>query len=384
MHTHTDIAERLQESFLHRAEHEGRCLPQRTELHTVDVSIVSVQDVQIPVANSELQDNSTRYRVVQDELLHADRDDFGMSQATNKEEANPRSSFVPPDDGCFKLQCLLQRSRPPHVSGRSDPLPFKSVDVMRQLFHLMHLPATYFQIADGSPATVYSYISSNLDGRASKYELIAHILTKQGNWAMALSHDASLRTTSAFWSVDARIDSTALSEDLLALQEYAFHPMLVPCIMLSATLRMAIQRRHSIKERLDWIEKRVGRISASMAVSSKLHESAPEYAYNTNNIEDLFGLLSSCKKDQESRKGQYEFWNSFNEAIEEGFNYAESILDLTENESRQEGHCDLRKWKALTWQRIRSIMARDEDHNSRVDNVSYTVCRSSLVLELEF
>ncbi len=194
---------------------------------------------------------------------------------------------------------------------------------------------------------------------------------------MALSHQSKDNSTSAFWSVDRRIDSATLKEDLSALQSYAFHPVLIPCIMLAATLRMAIQRRHSIKERLDWIEKKVARISEELAASSKSDQPDREDEGTENNAEELFGLLNSCKKDQESRKGQYEFWNSFNEAIEEGFTYARNVLELTSNEEHHRAHSDLHKWRSLTWQRIRSIMARDEDHNNRVDNVSYTVSANS-------
>jgi hypothetical protein len=136
---------------------------------------------------------------------------------------------------------------------------------------------------------------------------------------------------------------------------------------------MAIQRRRSIKERLDWIEKKVARISEEMAATSRSDQSDREYGATVGGAEELFGLRNGCKEDQEIRKGQYEFWNSFNEAIEEGFKYAQNVLELKSNEQHHQAHSDLRKWKTLTWQRIRSIIARDEDHNNRVDNISSTV-----------
>lgn len=321
-----------------------------------------------------MQNIEASYDIYEDDSWIDSGSQYIDSRKAVAEKTSPRS----PADHTFKerscLRCILQRSRPSHTSGRPDPLPFRNAETTRNVFRRLRLPTSYFQVADGSPATVYSYTTCTSSGDATKYELVAHVLTKQGDWAMALAHDLGDDSTSVFWSVDSRIDSATLKEDLFALQECAIHPMLIPCIMLAATLRMAIQRRHSIKGRLDWIEKRVARMSEIMAISSERAKDEGDDPADSPSSGELFELLNSCKKDQESRKGQYEFWNSFNEAIEEGFKYAHIMLSSKPSERHFKAHRELKKWKSLTWQRIRSIMARDGDHNNRVDNVSYAVC----------
>lgn len=248
---------------------------------------------------------------------------------------------------------------------------------IQEIFGSLDLPASYFEVADGSPATVHSYINYNKDREPSSLELVAHCVAKQGDWAIALKHSAATSSTSVFWSLQERIDSSTLKEQLNAFSQYSMHPMLIPCIMLSATLEMALQRRHSIKNRLNRIEKAVARISEEVTATSKMRPQQYIPDEDTYDLEYLFGLLHGCRNDQVSRKGRYDFWASCNEAIEQGFKYAAEALPIGSSDQYHQAHSDLQKWKSLTWQRLKSLMARDEDHNSRVDNVSYMVilCR---------
>lgn len=254
------------------------------------------------------------------------------------------------------MRCIFQTTRPRHISGLPDSLPFESIVAARAVFWSLELPAAYLEIADGSPATVHSHIIYDKADNASSFEFIAQCVTKQGDWAIALAHKVSTCSTSVFWSIDERIDSTTLKEELNAFHEYALHPMLIPCIMLSATLRMALQRRYSIKDRLDRIEKAVARISEDVTASSKSDRCQHEYDEDGYDLENLFGLLHGCRNDQVSRKGRYDFWNSFSEAIEEGFEYARNALPINANDHHHKAHSDLRKWKSLTWQRLKSLM----------------------------
>jgi hypothetical protein len=45
-----------------------------------------------------------------------------------------------------------------HVSGHPDSLSFESSGAMNSVFRNLRLPATYFQIADGSPASIKLFI----------------------------------------------------------------------------------------------------------------------------------------------------------------------------------------------------------------------------------
>lgn len=192
---------------------------------------------------------------------------------------------------------------------------------------------------------------------------------------MALSHNLEARRTGIFLSVDKRVQADPVTRDLHALQEYASHPMLVPCIVFSATLRLAVQRRHSIKAKVDKLEKALARIAAKpWAVDVEEKEKG--------DIESLFELLNSCRRDQASRKGRYDFWDSYFQGIEKGFEYSEHFVRSCENEKGFKAHTELKHWAALIWQRLRSLNERDKDHVERVAGHSHTVS-SSLILSRE-
>lgn len=252
------------------------------------------------------------------------------------------------------LRCVFQRTRPPHRSTLPDLLPFASADAARSMFADLGLPASYFQIADGAPAAVSSHIGRGNNDQAVHFEFIAHCISYQGDWSFAVSHHAATMSTSVFWSVDDKVDSRALVDDLRDLQTHACHPMLIPSIMLSAVFQMAIQRLHSLKSRF-----------------SKLEDAISSLRYSTLPVEDppaldyLFELLESCRKDQTSRKGRYEYWESFHAAIEAGLAYYSALPD---HDKRI--HSEVKQWVRMIWRRLESVKARDKDHVLRVDNVS--------------
>lgn len=211
-------------------------------------------------------------------------------------------------------------------------------------------------------------------------ELIAHCLSKQGDWAIALSHDAKCKVTSVFWSLDEKIDSSLLVDDLQEFRAYASHPMLIPCIMLAASLRMGEQRRQSIKHRLQRLETTIQQISEKEAVSYE--ESAhPQDTYEQpQSLESLFQVLHSCRKDQSSRKGRYGFWRSYVDAIETGFAYMEES-GMTDTYVL-EAHEELKRWVAVNDNKLESLMVRDEDHVYRIDNVSHMVRAAVITISL--
>lgn len=171
---------------------------------------------------------------------------------------------------------------------------------------------------------------------------------------MVVSHNAATMCTSAFWSVDEKIDSQALVDDLRDFKTHAGHPMLIPSIMLAAVFRLAIHRLYSIKARFSKLES---------IIASLRHTIAP--AEDAPVLDDLLELLESCRKDQISRKGRYEFWDSLCTAIEAGFAYYSALPNKDTNV-----HSDLYQWICVTRRRLESVKARDKDHTLRVDNVS--------------
>lgn len=188
---------------------------------------------------------------------------------------------------------------------------------------------------------------------------------------MALSHSPTSRCTSVFWSVDERIDSDLLLAEVGAFQDFAFHPMLVPCVMFAATLEIGIKRRHSIKQKLRVLESGTHRLIQQGAQSSindhrgygRLHEASAS-------IETLFELLGSCRREQASREGRYHFWSSYHDVLVEGFKYAEQALTYVPPDLFIKAHLGLQQWTAITWRKFESLKARDVDHVARVDNVS--------------
>ena len=59
---------------------------------------------------------------------------------------------------------------------------------------------------------------------------------------MALTHRTNTKTTAAFLSVDSRVHSKMLLEDLHAFQ---FHPMLLPGIMFATTSKVKREQESS-------------------------------------------------------------------------------------------------------------------------------------------
>ena len=239
---------------------------------------------------------------------------------------------------------------------------------MRDIFRSLHLPSSYFHIADGSAGVAHSYTSLDDSERPASFEFVTHCLTKQGDFAVALSHQVATGATSVYWSLDDRISSETLTQDMLSLQQYAFHPIFVPCLMLSEILRMALKRRQSIKERLSRLEAAVADMSVRRKPSGFDGNDQDSAGYD-----HLFELLLGCRKDQDSKEGRYDFWQSYYQAIDNGLRYYDRILASSRNDIRREAHTEIRHWAVLTWQRFESLRARDRDHVGRVENVSIMV-----------
>ena len=160
--------------------------------------------------------------------------------------------------------------------------------------------------------------------------------------------------------------------------------MLVPCIMYAANLRMNEERRRSIKTRVVELENSIrGMIQreASSSSSSFGRDDAHKNQYRHGeqappSLETYFQVLHSCRKDQSSRKGRYRFWRNFVEALEEGFEYVEALMAASDSPDVYllEAHRELQRWVKVNDKKLESLMARDEDHVCRVDNVSHMVC----------
>jgi hypothetical protein len=270
------------------------------------------------------------------------------------------------------LNCVFQSTRPPHTSGRPDYLPFANRSEIRAVFDTLKLPSSYFQIASGTAGSAQAHIFQN-HGRPKQFEFIAHCLSKQGDWAIALSHDVPKGITSVFWSVDAKIDSVPLMDDFHDFQEYASHPMLVPCIMFAANLRMSEQRRHAIKDTLQSLESAIQQISQREASTYDHHGETYGHYEQPQSLETYFQMLHRCRKDQSSRKGRYGFWRDFVGAVDEGFRYVEDLMMDAPDDYLLEAHNELKRWIAVNDKKLESLMSRDEDHVYRVDNVSHMV-----------
>ena len=243
---------------------------------------------------------------------------------------------------------------------------------MRAVFDTLRLPPSYLQIASGTAGSAQAH-SFRDGGRPTRHEFIAHCLSKQGDWAIALSHHAAERVTSVFWSVDKTIDSPLLLSDLQNLEKYASHPMLIPCIMFAANLRMGEERRRSIKDRLQQLERVITQISQKEASSYDHDPQTYDHYEQPQSLEMYFQVLHSCRKDQSSRKGRYGFWRSFVEAVDDGFKYFEDVMADHPDAYQRKAHEELRRWFKVNNNKLESLMARDEDHVYRVDNVSHMV-----------
>jgi hypothetical protein len=280
------------------------------------------------------------------------------------------------EDGLATLLCLLQRSRPSHTSGEPDKLPFIDFHTANTVFEILDLPSGYFQVADGSLSLVHASRCRVGAGSSSirGFEFIAYCVTKQGDWSMALRHQQSTRRTSVFWSLDKRIDSERLVEQMHHLQEYACHPMLLPCIMFEAILKTGLERRHTIKAHLRVLEHEVQKANRTAAASADRTKRTDDDGETcSNDLEQLFERLQSCRRAQASREGRYELWRSFQDAIAHGFQYCKEI-PTSNNTKFAAADTALRQWFELTWTKFESLKARDKDHVERINNLSDVVC----------
>ncbi|KAH9816976.1 hypothetical protein Tdes44962_MAKER05552 [Teratosphaeria destructans] len=268
---------------------------------------------------------------------------------------------------CSSLLCCFQQDRPKHHSGQEDKLPFRSAGALRQVFAALGLPLTYMQISDGFMGIVHGTATPAPSTQNATYHFVAHCNTKQGDWALTVAHDVRNGATSAFWSVERTVESKELLETLSQLREYACHPMLIPCIMFATVLRASTRRRLYIKEKIRTMEESA---NACFRAAASMYEG--EESSLSERLQSLFRLLHQCRHEQTSREGRYDFWRSFHEALQDGFAYAESHVrhGLALDDRFAAAHSELSAWAALTWQKLRSLKARDIDHYSRVDNVS--------------
>lgn len=273
------------------------------------------------------------------------------------------------------LNYVFQSNRLEHISGQPDILPFADLTELQAVFDTLKLPFSYFQVASGVAGFAQSHTSRNGQGIPLRHELIGHCVSRQGDWALALSHDSSKRVTSVFWSVEQTIDSKALLDDFHAFQRYASHPMLIPCIMFASSLRTTEARRRSIKERLKKLEGTITRISEQEAHAFDHDVRSHGFSDQPQSLETLLQILHSCRKDQSSRKGRYKFWRSVVDSIGEGFEYVEAVMAETPDVHLLEAHAELKRWVGVNEKKLESLMSRDEDHVYRVENVSHMVCR---------
>jgi hypothetical protein len=283
------------------------------------------------------------------------------------------------------LNCIFQPTRPQHISGCPDPMPFTSKSETQAVFTTLRLPSSYFQMAHGTAGSTQAHTTRQQHpGRPERYEFTAHYNTRLGDWALALSHDAERRITSVFWSVDKRIDSVALLDDFNDFKQYALHPLLVPCIMFASNLRVNEQRQRSIKKRMreleiclqqNILEEASPASSSAFDRDGKVSGGPRRHGDQTQppSLETHFQVLHTCRADQSSWKGRYRFWQSFAESLEEGFQYVESLMAASPDAHLLEAHQELRRWVDVNDKKHASLMARAEDHVCRIDNASHMV-----------
>nr|POE52278.1 hypothetical protein CFP56_70197 [Quercus suber] len=252
-------------------------------------------------------------------------------------------STQPPEvDRLGSLRCVYHRSRPPHVSGRPDRLPFKDAASLRSIFDQLDLPWSYLQLADGSLTLIQSIITYGQAQQPSR--------------------------------VNQGLDSEQLLAMLHALQSYAFHPMLIPCIMFAGTLRVSVARRHAIKEKMSVLEEKIRALSVRASQVVADNSALPQWwADEASSMDRLFELLHSCRHAQSSRDGRYDFWRSFHDTMVEGLEYCEAVMPSLPGSSVAKVQAELKQWTALTWHQFESLKAHDIDHVARVDDISNVV-----------
>jgi hypothetical protein len=203
-------------------------------------------------------------------------------------------------------------------------------------------------------------------------EFSSYCVSKQGDWSLALSYCASKRETAAFWSVEEGVDPQSLINMLMTFRDLSVHPMLIPCIMFAKILEQALQRRSSLKRRIQSLETALQDVSKKIAQSSR--EKTPQQEQDADDGAEDVGLLlvqlQSCRNEQGSREGRYHFWESYHRALTSG-------LDLTAvtepNADFAAAETNLRQWKNIVWEKLQSLQARDKDHVNRVNIVAEMV-----------
>nr|OQO19916.1 hypothetical protein B0A51_10531 [Rachicladosporium sp. CCFEE 5018] len=171
-------------------------------------------------------------------------------------------------------------------------------------------------------------------------------------------------------NVDSRFDADELIEDLGAFKHCAAHPLLVPCIMFAANLRMSEKRRQSIKERLHRLEHSISELARVDALSDANDFTRTREDADSQRLETLYEVLHSCRKDQASREGRYGFWRECNGALDEGFKYVDLLMLQATTVPLRVAHDELLQWKNVAYHKFESLMARDKDHVNRVNTVS--------------
>jgi len=246
----------------------------------------------------------------------------------------------------------------------------------RKLFAGLNLPMIYFQCADGTPTVVHSHTEPCTDEQPAKFELVVHYLSKQGDWDIALRHDARSRSTTVFWALDSRSDVDGLLEDLKSFQNYSFHPMVIPCIMFSSTFAGGLKRRHSIKQKMALLEEKVRTIhrrASQWNDGDAAFHASQLWLEQPEDVEVLSELLHACRREVTSREGQYESWRDLHASIQEGFAYTARVMADMPHTTFLKAHSELQQWFNLTWRRLESLRARDMDHVTRIDNVAVMV-----------
>lgn len=381
----SSIAAKLRERLLTTAARDGRFEYQRPEHHLVSKRRVHSTTDHYDIALRSEKAGKISHAVSYSRLPTHEQQLFPEIFAFDPHEETD-IAISPAAE--FSLRCVLHRSRPQHASGKADLLPFENASTMTALWDGLALPSSYLHLANGYLSTAQSHEIQDGDEGATGFALTVYSLSKQGDWSMALSHNSHTRSTSVFWSLQDGVDADTLVNDLCDFQDYGWHPMLLPCIMFASVLRMATERRQSIKARLQTLEKTMARINTYSA-DSNIAE-VFEQRHFSQELKQLFELLQSCRHDQGSREGRYGFWRSFHTVIKNGFEYAKHFMQAQrahaaraqDYDSAFAQHADLQEWFTLTWIQLESIMARDQDHNTRVDNVSdmvglnlWTICR---------
>lgn len=342
----------LSDWWLDDAERECRFVPHQLQYYTVKISWPTVADFAMHSDEAEFLEYRTEASEARSSIS---THDSPMSTESSAHELS-------------LLKLVFQPHRPQHVSGRSDKLPFRNRNALQRTFNVLHLPYSYLHVADGFPTLVQCDFCLDDNGKPLRCNFIVHCVQKQGDWALALSHDTKSMRTTAFWSVEGSkgiIQADRLVDTLKTLRKFSIHPMLIPCIMFNETLRLGIKRRNDTKMKINAIEARLRALEAAdlAAAQTEPHD-------DRTNLASLFQILLECRREQQSSEGRYELWKSFRTALAEGMDYFELTIPQIHHGPSAQAHADLKLWASMISLRLESLKACDIDHISRIDNVS--------------